>query len=118
MSLDFYDVKGAPVAYSDDGEHIYTFSGRPVAYLHDGSVYSFAGTHLGRFANGLVRDNDGNAVFFSEGASGGPLKPLRQLKPLKGLKQLMPLKGLRGLRPLKPLDSLSWSGLSGEHFFD
>jgi hypothetical protein len=117
MSLDFYDSNGNPIAYSDDDEHIYTFAGRPVAYIHDGSVYSFAGTHLGRLANGLIRDNDGHTVFFSEGACGGPLKPLRRLKPLKGLKQLKPLKGLRQLRPLKSLDSLSWSNLSGEHYF-
>ncbi|RAS23615.1 MULTISPECIES: 4-fold beta flower protein [unclassified Pseudomonas] len=31
MSLDFYDRNGTPVAYTDDGEHIFTFSGRPVA---------------------------------------------------------------------------------------
>ena len=117
MSLDFYDSKGNPIAYTDDGEHIYTFAGKPVGYLHEGSVYSFSGRHLGRFNNGIVRDNDGHAAFFSEGASGGPMKPLRKLKPLKGLKQLRPLKGLRELRPLKSLDSLSWSQLSGEQFF-
>lgn len=117
MSIDFYDSQGNPVAYSDDGEHVYTFGGEPVAYLHDGSVYSFAGRHLGRFADGLVRDNDGHAVFFSERARGGPMKPLRRLKPLKTLKQLRPLKGLREMRPLRAFDSMSWSRLSGEQFF-
>lgn len=117
MSLDFYDLNGNPIAYTDDGEHVFTFSGHPVAYFHDGSVYSFNGRHLGRFNNGLIRDNDGQVVFFSEAATGGPIKPLRKLKPLKGQKQLKPLKGLRSLRPLKPLDSMSWSALSGDQFF-
>lgn len=117
MKLDFYDSDGNAIAYSDDGEHIYTFSGRPVAYLHSGSIYSFSGDHLGRFENGLIRDNDGHVAFFSQGSTGGPLKPVRKLKPLKGLKQLKPLKGLRQLRPLKPLNSLSWSRLSGDQFF-
>jgi hypothetical protein len=116
--IDFYDRHGNPIAYSDDGEHIYTFDGHPAAYFHNGLIYSFSGSHLGRFANGLARDNDGNTVFFTEEASGGPVKPLRKLKPLKGLRRLKPLKGLRDLRPLKSLDSMSWSELSGLHFFD
>ena len=118
MELTLYDSAGRPVAYSDDGEHIYSFDGRPVAYFHDDSVWSFDGRHLGRFESGWVRDNQGNGAFFTESATGGPLKPMRELKPLKGLKQLRPLKALRQLRPLKPLNSLDWSKLSGEHFFD
>lgn len=117
MSLDFYDGEGNPVAYSDDGQHVFSFSGRPVAYLSQNSVYSFTGAHLGWFEGGLVRDNSGDVVFFTDGATGGPLKPLKKLKPLKGLKGLLPLKGLKALKPLKPLPSLSWSAISGEHFF-
>jgi len=117
MSLDFYDSKGNSIAYSDDGVHIYTFAGKPVAYIHDGSVYSFKGRHLGRFSNGVIRDNGGHTALFSSGSTGGPLKPMCKLQPLKGLKQLQPLKGLRQLPPLRPLDSLSWSKLSGPQFF-
>ena len=117
MSLDFYDSNGTPIAYSDDGEHIYTFDGRPVAYLSQDSVYSFSGAHLGRFETAMIRDNDGEVALFTEGATGGPPKPLRQLKPLKGLKQLKPLKGIKELQPLRPLPSSSWSRLSGEKFF-
>lgn len=33
MPLNFYDRAGTPIAYTDDGEHIFTISGHPVAYL-------------------------------------------------------------------------------------
>ena len=117
MPFTLYDSRGVPVAYSDDDEHIYTFPGQPVAYVHGDSVWSYAGAHLGRFDTGWLRDNAGNAAFFTEHATGGPLRPLKALKPLKGLRALKPLKGLRQLRPLAPLPTLSWSPLSGEMFF-
>ena len=117
MDLTFYDANGNPSAYTDDGEHIHLFSGEPVAYLSGDSVYSFSGKHLGRFEDGWVRDNGGASVFFTDNARGGVLKPLKALKPLKGLKQLRPLKGLKELKPLSPLKTLSWSQLSGRHFF-
>lgn len=117
MSLDFYDSNGKPIAYTDDGEHIYTFSGRPVAYINQDSIYSFSGKYLGRLENGMIRDNDGCVALFSQNATGGPLKPVKQLKPLKGLKALKSLKGLKELKPLKPLSSSTWSRLSGEQFF-
>ena len=49
MSLTFYDSSGKPVAYTEDGTHIYLFSGEPVAYLDNESVYSFSGKHLVQF---------------------------------------------------------------------
>lgn len=115
--MDFYDRYGTPVAYSEDGEHVFTYGGRAVAFISEDSVYAFTGAHLGWIDSGLVRDNNGHVVFFSEYARGGPLKPLRGLKPLKGLRQLKPLKGIKQFRPLRPLYSSSWSALSGEQFF-
>lgn len=117
MSQDFYDRSGTPIAYTDDDVHLFTFSGCPVGYFQGESLYSYAGQHLGRIANGLIRDNRGQVVFFSSNATGGPMKPMRQLKPLKGLKQLKPLKNLRQLQPLRPLLDSSWSQLSGQQFF-
>ena len=117
MSFDFYDKTGRPIAYTDDGEHIYTFDGRPVAYLSDGSVYAYSGKHLGRFGNGLIRDNRGGVVFFTEGSSGGPIKPVRQIKPIKGIKQIRPIKGIKQIKPIKPISSLGWSAAPGSQFF-
>lgn len=117
MASTFFDSKGKPYAYTDDGETLYTFSGNPVAYISDDSIYSFSGTHLGYFENGLLRDRHGDALLFTSGASGGPLKPLTMMEPLKSLKQLKPLKSLRQLKPLKPIATLCWSTYSPEHIF-
>jgi hypothetical protein len=118
MPLDFYDSNGRPYAYSDDGEIIFTFGGRPVAYIDGGSVYSFNGRHLGFLENGQIWDQSGSAVLYTDGASGGPMKPLKALKPLKGLKQLKPLKGLKELKPLKPLKGMTWSQFPPESMFE
>lgn len=53
MSLDFYDRNGRPYAYSDDGEHIFTFNGKPVAYICEDSIYRFDGQHVGYFESGM-----------------------------------------------------------------
>lgn len=117
MELIFYDQSGKPVAYTDDGEHIYTYDGDPVAYLSGDSVYGYNGRHLGWLMNGWMWDHGGGAVFFTKNAQGGPLKPLASLTPMKSLKSLAPLKSLRSLAPLRPMKSLSWSQLSGTLFF-
>ncbi len=118
MNSTVYDSNGRPVAYTEDDVHIYLFSGEPVAYLDNGSVYSFSGRHLGRFENGCIRDNNGQCVFFTENATGGPMKPMEMMKPMKSMEQMKPMKGMKEMRPMRPMDSLSWSELSGEHFFE
>jgi hypothetical protein len=117
MSIVFYDQQGNAVAYSEDAEHVYTFAGRAVAYLRDGSVYGFSGAHLGRFEAGLVRDNRGAVVFFTDEARGWLVKPVKKIKPLKGPKQLLPAKARAAPKPLKPVDCIAWSPASGESFF-
>jgi len=109
MALDFFDANGRPYAYSDDGETIYTFAGRPIAFIDADSIYSFGGAHLGFFENGQVWDHSGRVVLFTDGSSGGPMKPLKSLKPLKGLKQLRPLKGMKQMKPMRPLKGMAWS---------
>ena len=116
-NITFYDSKGTPVAYSEDSQHIFLFSGEPVAYVSDDSVYAFSGKHLGRYGDGVIRDNNGDVVLFIDGETAGPMKPMKQMKPIKSLKQLKPLKGQRLLAPLKPLDRLSWSDIPSRTFF-
>jgi len=118
MELTFYDSKGRPIAYAEDGTYIYLFSGKPVAYLDNESVYSFSGKHVGRFRNGWIRDNNGQCVFFSENATGGSMKPMKMMKTMKSMKQIKPMKSMKEMRPMRSMDSLSWSELSGEQFFE
>ncbi|HEX7061542.1 MAG TPA: hypothetical protein VF200_06195 [Woeseiaceae bacterium] len=117
MAIDFYDKSGAPIAYCEDGEHIYLFSGEPVAFMHGDAVYSFSGKHIGWFEDGWVRDTSGRCVFFTDDATGGPVKPVKHVKPVKGVKHVRPVKGVKAVRSVRAVRSLSWSPLSGAHFF-
>ena len=117
MAPGLYDSHGRPYAYSDDGETMFTFDGRPIAHIDGDSIYSFSGAHLGFFESGQIWDHSGEVILFTDGASGGPMKPLKELKPLKGLKELKPLKGLKELKPLKSLKSMSWSRQAPQDLF-
>jgi len=118
MELTFYDSTGAPIAYTADGKHIYLFSGEPVAFIDSGSVYSFSGKHLGRFEKGWIRNNIGQCVFFTENATGGPLRPMKKMRPMKSMKQMLPMKAMKEMKPLKPMDASSWANISGKFFFE
>jgi hypothetical protein len=118
MESTFYDSKGTPIAYTEDRVHIYLYSGERAAYLSGNSVYSFSGIHLGWFEDGWIRDTNGDCVFFTDKAKGGPMKPLKSLKPLKNLKHLKPSKSPKEPTPRQSRKSRSWSELSGKHFFD
>jgi hypothetical protein len=115
--LTFYNKTGKPIAYTQDGEHIYLFNGSPVAYFHGGSVYSYKGKHLGRFNKGWIRDNNGRCAFFTTEATGGPIKPIKGIKPIKSVKSIKPIKSIKQMRPMKPMSSLSWSDYSSDSFF-
>jgi hypothetical protein len=117
MSVHFYDCSGAPIAYTNDGIHIYRFNGEPVAYFYGPSVYGFSGRHLGWFENGLIRDRRGNTIFFAQGGTGGPMKPITQIAPIKRIRQIKPIKRTRAMRPMRPMKTLSWSQLSADTFF-
>lgn len=117
MSLDFFDLSGKPYAYSDDGETIYTFEGVPIAYLDGDSIYGFNGSHLGYFHSGAIHDCHGNTLLFSDGATGGPMKPMKQMKPMKGIKQMLPMKGMKQMKPMKPMFSMGWSQLPPKAIF-
>lgn len=116
--IDFYDQSGTPVAYTQDGTHIFTFEGQSVAYLDGDSVYSFSGKHLGWFEAGWIRDNAGHCVFYTSDARGGPIKPVRRIKPVKSVKRIQPVKSVKSVRPVKAVKSLAWSDLSGGQFFE
>lgn len=117
MSLEFYDFKGMPVAYTDDDEHIYSFDGRPVAYFFGDSVYSYRGHHLGFFRRGLIHDNRGLLVLITPDSMGSTLRPLLRPMPTKGAQRARPTKRTRR-PPSEPLFFLTFSSrISPQQFF-
>jgi hypothetical protein len=116
--LTLYNRDGRAVAYlDDDGKSIYLYSGEPVAHL-SGGVYAYSGRFLGWFQKGWILDREGRRVFFTEDASGGPARPVRQVRPVRGVRVVRPVKRVREVRPVKPIASSYWSPQSDESFFD
>lgn len=116
--ITFYDKKGMPIAWlSDkDNETIYLFNGKPVAWISGTSVYSFSGTHLGFYENGWIYDNNGYCVYYTQKASGGPVKPVKNVNPVRSVTKVKPVKSVKSVPPVRPVKKLSWSSNS-ENFF-
>jgi len=117
VSIAFYDRNGAPVAYSDDGVHVFLFSGEPVAYLEDDALYSYRGELMGWFEEGWLRDKDGRCVAFSEHAGAGPQRPVKEPWPHPSPKQAQPIPERRDPRSLRPIHSNAWSEQTADEFF-
>ena len=110
---DFFDSRGAAIAYFDDDEVVYLWSGEPVAYRDEDSLFGFNGSHLGWLHEGAIYDHDGDLV----AAVAGRLRGAVRTPPVKDLKELKPLRGLKELKPLKPLFGSSWSRIPARSFF-
>ena len=119
MELTFYDVNGRPIAYTDDGRHIYAFSGLPLAYLDVDSVFAFDGQHLGWWDRGWVCDHQGARVFFTDSAIiDGPPMPAKYIPPAKRLRNLPPpVPAFKQVKPVPVVGGSGWSLRSGVHFF-
>lgn len=116
----FYDTDGRPVAWVADNQDytsIYLFEGQPVAWIADDCVFSYSGRYLGWYQDGWIRDRQGLAVFFTGGASGGPVRPARRARPARGARSARPARGAREARPARPARKQTWSPLSGVQFF-
>lgn len=104
MEFMLYDAGGRPIAYCDDGRHLYAFSGAPLAYLDGESVYAFQGHHLGWWDRGWVRDHQGACVFFTDAAEGaGPILPTTHPRPAKGAKHAPPARAYKLPKPMRVL---------------
>lgn len=113
----FYDKYGNPCCYSDDYVHIYSYDGKPLGYILNNKVWNYNGRYLGQFLNNWVLDKEGYYVFFTENATGGPIKPVRKLAPIKSIKSLRPLKSIRDIPPIPPIPNLGWSRFDVHGFF-
>ncbi|HEY3644206.1 MAG TPA: hypothetical protein VGM16_02610 [Gammaproteobacteria bacterium] len=117
MNIGFYDHAGYPIAYSEDGQHIFLFSGAPIAYMDSDAVYSYRGELMGWFEAGWVRDKDGRCIAFSEQAVGGPPRPVKKAWPHLSPQQSNPVKQHQDQRSLRPIHSNAWSQQSAKDFF-
>ena len=100
--MDFYDRAGRAAAYSQDGEIIYDWNETPSAFIKDDKVYLYSGRIAGWLRNGWIFDLSGRAVMFSEDASGGPARPVRQARPVRGVRQVRPVRGVRQVAAARP----------------
>ncbi|WP_421217724.1 4-fold beta flower protein [Aeromonas enteropelogenes] len=62
-------------------------------------------------------DTKGKCVFYTDAASCGPAKPVKNVNPVKGVKHVKLVKGVKHVESVKAPKPLSWSPLSGELFF-
>ena len=118
MELSFYDARGSPTAYCEDGRILYSFNGTPLAYLDGDSVYGFKGGHLGWWSRGWVIDHQGSWVFSTELAAGGPPLPRRRASAVKRYKKLPPAPAAKHMKPVPTTGGLGWSSRSGPQFFE
>jgi hypothetical protein len=102
---EFFDSRGAAVAFFDDDQTLYLWSGKPVAYLDEDSIFGFNGKHLGWLAMGSIYDHDGNLVAAIADRFASPVKS----PPSKGFKEFKPFKAFEEFKPFKPFFSNNWS---------
>ena len=120
--LVFSDSRGQVVALKDDDDDVvFLWSGRPIAIVDDESVsvYGFDGRHLGWFVEGWIRDHDGACVYYTDHATGGPVRPARRTRPKRGARKARPRRRARPAPPPRHPNQRIWSSLAvGGAFFD
>ncbi len=116
QEISLFNSDGDAVAYidtDDEDNTIYLWNGTPVAYLSPESnyynIYGFNGNHIGWFEDGIVRDEDGDAVGFQKGAVSGVYT---NYEPYKSYKKYKPYKSFKSFAPFKPYFSNSFSNES------
>ena len=116
QEISLFNSDGDAIAYidtDDEDNTIYLWNGTPVAYLSPESnyynIYGFNGNHLGWFEDGIVRDEDGDAVGFQKGAVSGVYT---NYEPYKSYKKYKPYKSFKSFAPFKPYFSNSFSNES------
>jgi hypothetical protein len=117
LPMDFFDSNGRATCYSPDGEHLYLWTGQPVGYFNEDRVYSFSGRLMGWIRNGWLCDRQNRPALFSRDATGGPLRPMRQMAPMRSMRHMRPMKAMRQLAHIRPAPSLSWSPAASALYF-
>lgn len=115
--IEFFGHSGQAVCYSPDGQHFYLWSGQPVAHLKGDKVYSFGGRLLGWFTDGWLYDRQNCPALFSSKATGGPVRPVKQVPPVKSVRAVKPVKSVTQVPHVRPVKSLSWSPHADASYF-
>lgn len=113
-----FDSNGDARAYIDYDEEatIFLWNGKPVAFLeNDGSdmcVFGFNGNFLGWYEDGIIRNENGDAV----GARKGAVNMVTSIEPIKSIQEITPIRPITPITPIKPIFSNSWSSQSLTEF--
>lgn len=107
------DVVNQPIAYCEDGVHVYLYSGEPVAYVFEDGLYGYHGKLLGWLGLGSVLDRSGLRACTTV-----PSTSLTGMPPWKGMKGMLPMQAGREWKPARPVATINgWSPLVGRAFF-
>ncbi len=114
QEVTLFNSEGEAVAYIDYEKDatIFLWKGTPVAFLkNDGGdmcVFGFNGNFLGWYENGIIYDENGNAVSIREGA----VNMATQIEPIKGIQEITIIRPITPITPIQPIWSNRWSSKS------
>lgn len=110
-----YGQSGQVVGWLSE-DRLVALNGRTVGRLYDDAVHREDGSHIGYFNEGVFRDNRGDTVAFIDGASGGPMKPMKHVRPVQPVQHVQPVRAVRHVRNVRAVRSLSWSPNSFDQY--
>ena len=84
-----FNRKGKVVGWLHE-KNIYGPGGKHLAFIKKENVYNHRGEHKGFFLDNFLKDSEGKAVAFIEGATGGPLLPETKKAPIPPLLDKQP----------------------------
>jgi hypothetical protein len=109
MTLIFFDKTGKAVLFTNTKNDIFSFNGIPIGYIHNHSVYSYFGSHIAWFFDGWILNHNGEAMFFTKDAVGGPGRPAQQAILNKLTPQTTPNKRARATPPSRSPKRNTWA---------
>jgi hypothetical protein len=105
-----YDRTGQALALFDADKNLHVVeTGVVAAFSWGRHLFTKRGEHVGTFDDGWLRDADGDAVGFTDAASGGPDRPRTQALPAKKALSSFSDKPVRGPIPQLPAPTGAWS---------
>ncbi|MBT4328102.1 MAG: hypothetical protein HOD60_14550 [Candidatus Nitrosopelagicus sp.] len=108
MTWIFFNKIGKAIWYTNRRNDVFSFNGISVGYIQNDSIYAYFGAHLAWFVDGWIINHNGEALFFTKNAVGGPGRPALQSIPNKLASQIPPNKRSRATPPSYPPERNSW----------